>query len=44
VPAVLRVAAWLGPLLLVVWVVVSSVGRTVVLRRADARLHARPGR
>ena len=33
---------WLAPLLLVVWVVVSSVGRTVVLRRVDGRLHARP--
>ena len=42
-PPVLRVAVWLGPLLLVVWVVVSSVGRTVVLRRVDARLHARVG-
>ena len=31
-----------APLLLVVWVIVSSVGRTVVLRRADAGLHARP--
>jgi hypothetical protein len=42
-PAVSRVAEWLGPLLLVAWVVVSSVGRTVVLRRVDAGLHARPG-
>ena len=37
------VALWLVPLLLVVWVVVSSVGRTVVLRRADPRLHAQVG-
>ena len=37
------VALWLVPLLVVVWVVVSSVGRTVVLRRVDGRLHARVG-
>ncbi len=42
-PEVLRVALWLGPVLVVVWVVVSSVGRTVVLRRVDATLHARVG-
>jgi hypothetical protein len=42
-PAALRVAVWLAPLLLAVWVVVSSVGRAVVLRRVDAGLHARPG-
>jgi hypothetical protein len=41
-PPFLQVAMWLAPLLIVVWVVVSSVGRTVVLRRADNRLHARP--
>ena len=37
VPEVLKVALWLAPLLVVAWVVVSAVGRTVVLRRADAR-------
>jgi hypothetical protein len=42
-PGVLQVAEWLAPLLLIVWVVVSSFGRVVVLRRVDARLHARPG-
>jgi hypothetical protein len=46
-PPALRVAAWLGPLLFVVWVVVSAVGRTLVLRRVGllfhARLHARMG-
>jgi hypothetical protein len=42
-PAVLRVALWLVPLMVVVWVVVSAVGRTVVLRRVDGRLHARVG-
>jgi hypothetical protein len=42
-PPVLKVAEWLAPLLLVVWVVASSLGRTIVLRRVDAGLHARPG-
>jgi len=42
-PPVLRVAVWLGPVLVVVWVVVSSVGRTVVMRRVDGRLYARLG-
>jgi hypothetical protein len=42
-PAVLKVAVWLAPLLGVAWVVVSAFGRGVVLRRVDARLHARPG-
>jgi hypothetical protein len=41
-PPVLRVAEWLAPLLLVVWIVVSSFGRVLVLRHFDARLHARP--
>jgi hypothetical protein len=41
-PDVLHLAAWLVPLLLVAWIVVSSIGRTVVMRRADARLQARP--
>jgi len=43
VPEMLKVALWLAPLLVVAWVVVSAVGRTVVLRRADERLHARVG-
>ena len=42
-PSVLKVAMWLAPLLVVGWVVVSSFGRTVVLRRADGRLHSRVG-
>jgi hypothetical protein len=42
VPPVWQVAVWLVPLLLVGWVVVSSLGRTVLLRRTDGRLHARP--
>jgi hypothetical protein len=42
-PPVLRVALWLAPLMVVVWVVMSAVGRTVVLRRAEGRLHRRVG-
>jgi hypothetical protein len=42
-PSVWQVAVWLVPVLVVGWVVISSLGRTVVLRRADRRLHARPG-
>jgi hypothetical protein len=42
-PPVLRVALWLAPLMVVVWVVVSAVGRTAVLRRVDGRLHRRVG-
>ncbi len=42
-PPVLQVLVWLGPAMVVVWVLVSSVGRTVVLRRVDGRLHARVG-
>jgi hypothetical protein len=42
-PRVLGVAEWLAPLLLLVWVVVSSFGRVEVLRRVDAGLHTRPG-
>jgi hypothetical protein len=41
-PPVWRVAVWLTPLLLAGWVMASSLGRTMVLRRADNRLHARP--
>jgi hypothetical protein len=41
-PPLLRVAEWMAPLLLVAWIVVSSFGRVLVLRRFDAQLHARP--
>ncbi len=41
-PAAIGVAEWLGPALLIAWVVVSSFGRTLVLRRVDARMQARP--
>ncbi len=43
VPQVLRVALWLAPVMVVVWVVVSAIGRTVVLRRVDGRLHGQVG-
>ena len=42
-PAVWGVLRWLGPVLVAVWIVVSSFGRTVVMRRVDPRLHARVG-
>ena len=42
-PPVLRVTLWLAPVMVMAWVVVSSIGRTVVLRRADARLHRQVG-
>ncbi len=40
-PGLYRAAAWLAPLLLIAWAIVSGVGRTLVLRRMDASLHAR---
>src|SRR5215469_4782303 len=42
-PPLWQVAAWMVPVLLGTWVVWSSLGRTVVLRRADRSLLARPG-
>jgi hypothetical protein len=42
-PPLAQVAVWLVPLLLVTWVVWSSLGRTRVLRRIDGTLHSRPG-
>lgn len=41
-PPVSRVAVWLVPVLLIAWVVWSSLGRTVVLRRVDRSLRAKP--
>ena len=46
-PYVEHFAAWLAPLLLIAWVIVSALGRTFVLRRAAARnlappMYARP--
>lgn len=42
-PGVLQSARWLGPLLLVGWVVFSGVGRAVLLRRMDRTLRSRLG-
>ena len=42
-PPVMQVLAWLGPVMVLVWVLVSALGRTVVLRRVDSTLHARVG-
>ena len=42
-PGLLSKMVWMGPLLALVWVVVSSVGRTAVLRRAESTLHGRLG-
>ena len=42
-PEVLKAALWLAPVLVVVWVVVSSAGRTAVLRRVDDRLYSSTG-
>jgi hypothetical protein len=41
-PKLVAVALWMVPLLFIAWVIVSSLGRTIVLRRADPQLHARP--
>jgi len=41
-PDLQRLAVVWAPALLLVWVVVSSLGRTLVLRRVDPRLRARP--
>jgi hypothetical protein len=42
-PGAERLAEWLVPALLVMWVVVSALGRTAVLRRADRTLKVRLG-
>ena len=42
-PGMEHFAVWLVPLLLVGWVVISSIGRTLVLKRADAEMHTRIG-
>ena len=41
-PSVLSAAAWVAPLLLGVWLVVSTIGRTLVLRRVDRAMRVRP--
>ena len=42
-PDILHVALWLVPVLMVLWAVISSGGRTVLLRRMDTTLHRRLG-
>lgn len=41
-PPLYHALAWLVPLLLMTWAVVSGLGRTVLLRRMDRSLNARP--
>jgi len=43
VPPLWAILRWLAPLLIALWIVISSIGRTVVLRRADPRLQPRIG-
>ena len=40
-PPLLRAALWVAPVLLATWLVVSTIGRTVVLRRVDSALRTR---
>ena len=42
-PPLLALARWLAPPMVCVWIAVSSIGRTLVLRRADPSLHGRTG-
>ena len=42
-PPLWAILRWLGPLLIAIWIVISSIGRTMVLRRADPRLQSRIG-
>lgn len=41
-PGLLSLAVWLGPLLLVLWIVLSTAGRMLVLRQVDRGLYQRP--
>ncbi len=41
-PGLYHAAAWLAPLLLAVWAIVSGFGRTAVLLRMDSTLRSRP--
>ena len=43
IPPLWAILRWLGPLLIALWIVLSTLGRTVVLRRADPRLQPRIG-
>src|ERR1700712_5031900 len=40
-PPLYHALAWLAPLLLLAWAVVSGLGRTVMMRRMDSTLHAK---
>jgi hypothetical protein len=41
-PGLYARAAWVAPMLLVGWAIVSGLGRTLVLRRMDSTLQAKP--
>jgi hypothetical protein len=41
-PYIAHFAIWLVPLLVAAWIIASVLGRTLVLRRADPAIHARP--
>jgi hypothetical protein len=41
-PLILQAARWLGPLLIVVWAIVSGLGRSAVLQRLDPALRPAP--
>lgn len=41
-PGILHFAIWFVPLALTLWIIVSSLGRSAVLRRAARTLHTRP--
>lgn len=41
-PGLYHAAAWLAPVLLAAWAIVSGLGRTALLRRMDSALHASP--
>lgn len=41
-PDLVHLAAWLLPTLILTWIVASSLGRSLVLRRADPSLRTRP--
>ena len=42
-PGLLHALAWLAPVLFVGWVLISTAGRTILLRRLQPALRARPG-
>ncbi|MDE3104318.1 MAG: hypothetical protein KGK08_04000 [Acidobacteriota bacterium] len=42
-PDLLHAASWMVPALLALWIVGGALGRTLLLRRMDSSLHARPG-